>query len=164
MKTIEEVKLLLSDNVNWGEILKDVVIQKFGENKIISSKGVYSHSIGDPDAYLVAVIVSNGKVFVYSEYRYHGDSDGFQFGLLETDCEKTNRENYFISQNALKEFTRKLIYGEEDDNFIEYDFDNELSEKEREKMYTEYVYNCLFTDFYEELKETLENGKGSFYY
>lgn len=163
MKTIEEVKILLDDKTNWGEILKDVVLQKFGENKLISiSDGVYSHSLGDPDAHLVAVIVSNGKLFVYRDIVYGGDSDGFDFGLLEIKKKKENEDNCYVSQSALKEFTRKLIYGKKNDIFIEYDFNNELSEEERDDMLCECIYTSLLTQNYDELKEVLKNGKGYF--
>jgi hypothetical protein len=164
MKTIEEIKILLDDGINWGEILKDAILQKFGENKLISvCNGVFSHPIGEENIYLVAVIVSNEKLFVYRDISYCGDSNGFDFGLLETNYEKhKNKENVYVFPNALKEFTRKLIYGEKNDIFIEYDFDNELSEEERDDMFCECIYTSLLTQNYDELKEVLKNGKGYF--
>ena len=111
MRTLEEVKVLLEENTNWGEILKDVVIQKYGENKIVTlTHGEYSHSLGDPDAFLKSVIVSNGNIFVYHESVYGGDVDGFEFGLLkiieeddtnESDEEDESDEDVYASHNAL---------------------------------------------------------------
>ena len=168
MKTIEEVKTLLDDNINWGEILKDVVLQKFGENKLISNREIYSHSVGDPDAFLTAVIVSNGNVFVYFDIMYGSDFEGFEFGVLETNKNKLNKDNIYISQNALKEFTRLLIYGEPQkyDNIIEYDFNNELSKVEREDMSFERISSALLDNdmFYNKTKEILKNGIGRICY
>ena len=168
MRTLEEVKVLLEDNTNWGEILKDVVLQKFGENKLISNRGIYSHSVGDPDAFLTAVIVSNGNVFVYFDIMYGSDFEGFEFGVLETNKNKENKDNIYISQNALKEFTRLLIYGEQQkyDNIIEYDFNNELSKVERENMLFERISSALLDNdmFYNKTKEILKNGIGRICY
>lgn len=171
MKTIEEVKLLLDFDINWSEILKDVVLQKFGENKLISVSGVFSHSLGvEHSLELVAVIVSNEKLFGYCDNCDDcGYSDGFEFGLLETnyDIHKNNhKENIYVLPNALKEFTRKLIYGKENDIIIEYDFNNELSKEERDFMSFENISSVLIEDdmFYNKTKEILKNGIGRISY
>lgn len=171
MKTIEEVKSLLEFDINWSEILKDVVLQKFGENKLISvNNGVFSHSLGVNSLELTAVIVSNEKLFGYCDYCDDcGYSEGFEFGLLETnyDTHKHNhKKNLYVLPNALKEFTRKLIYGKENDIIVEYDFNNELSKEERDFMPFEYISYVLLDDdmFYNKTKEILKNGIGRITY
>lgn len=159
MRTLEEVKVLLEDNTNWGEILKDVVIQKFGENKIVTiTHGKYSHSMGDPDAFLKSVIVSNGKIFVYHESVYGGDVDGFDFGLLEIKKNKENKDNCYVSQNALKEFVNTLINGKDNEYEIEYDFDNEMSKEEMSIKCSYWI-----DEYHDEIKEIVKNGKGYLY-
>ena len=171
MKTIEEIKILLDDNTNWGEILKDVVLQKFGENKLISVNGVFSHLLGEENSLeLAAVIVSNEKLFGYCDICDDcGYSEGFVFGLLETnyDTHKHNhKKNLYVLPNALKEFTRKLIYGKGNDIIIEYDFNNELSQVERDFMPFENISSVLIEDdmFYNKTKEILKNGIGRISY
>ena len=171
MKTIEEVKLLLDFDINWSEILKDVVLQKFGENKLISVNGVFSHLLGEENSLeLAAVIVSNEKLFGYCDICDDcGYSDGFVFGLLETnyDTHKHNhKKNLYVLPNALKEFTRKLIYGKGNDIIIEYDFNNELSQVERDFMPFENISSVLIEDdmFYNKTKEILKNGIGRISY
>lgn len=161
MRTLEEVKVLLENNTNWGEILKDVVIQKFGENKIVSLRyGEYSHSLGDPDAFLKSVIVSNGNIFVYNESVYGGDVDGFEFGLLKTneDDEDESNEDVYASQNALKEFVNTLINGKDNEYEIEYDFDNEMSKEEMSIKCSYWIY-----EYHDEIKEIIKNEKGYLY-
>ena len=171
MRTLEEVKVLLEDNTNWGEILKDVVIQKFGENKIVTlTHGEYSHSLGDPDAFLKSVIVSNGNIFVYHESVYGGDVDGFEFGLLkineedesddtnEYDEEDESDEDVYASQNALKEFVNILINGKDNEYEIEYDFDNEMSKEEMSIKCSYWI-----DEYHDEIKEIVKNGKGYLY-
>ena len=168
MKTIEEVKSLLDFDINWSEILKDVVLQKFGENKLISvSNGAFSHLLGVENTLeLVAVIVSNEKLFGYCDNCDDcGYSDGFVFGLLETNYnthKHNHKKNVYVLPNALKEFTRKLIYGKDDDIIIEYDFNNEVSKEERDFMPFEYISHVLIEDdmFYNKTKEILKNGIG----
>lgn len=162
MRTLEEVKVLLEDNTNWGEILKDVIIQKFGENKIVTlTHGEYSHSLGDPDAFLKSVIVSNGNIFVYHESVYGGDVDGFEFGLLkinEDDEEDESDEDVYASQNALKEFVNILINGKDNEYEIEYDFDNEMSKEEMSIKCSYWI-----DEYHDEIKEIVKNGKGYLY-
>lgn len=156
MRTLEEVKVLLENNTNWGEILKDVVIQKFGENKIVSLRyGEYSHSLGDPDAFLKSVIVSNGNIFVYHESVYGGDVDGFEFGLLKTN---ESNEDVYASQNALKEFVNTLINGKDNEYEIEYDFDNEMSKEEMSIKCSYWI-----DKYHDKIKEIIKNGKGYLY-
>ena len=165
MKTLEEVKTLIEDNNNWVDILKDVIIQKFGENKLISNKGAYSNVNGDFYEFLRGAIVSNGNLFIYTQYYLRcNESDGFKFGIVETDIEKYEnnwKERCYVTQTSLKEFT-KNIFNEE--NFIEYDFNAELNENEREDLLPYYIWSSLLTHKYNDLKKILNDGKGCIFY
>ena len=165
MRTIEEIKVLLNDEINWGDILKDVLLQKVGEGKLISFDGVYSHSLGDPDSIFKACVVSNNQLVVYSEVMFGGDSDGFAFGVLETDKTRQTTDNNFISQNALKEAIR-LIVNDDESVEIEYDFNNEMEKDERKDECLYRIYSSWLNDesWYEEVKNMFITGIGCIHY
>ena len=158
MKTLEEIKDILCDNHNYGELLKDAILQKFGENKLISCNGYKSHELGDANGYLNAVVVSNGVLFVYTSMRYRGEDFGFCFGALETNIDLLNNENEFASQDSLKKFTNKVI---ENGCVIEYDFDNEWDEIQKKNNYFYFLPSIwLKKRYYDNIKEIIANGKG----
>lgn len=162
MRTIDEIKVLLNDDINWGDILKDVLLQKVGEGKLISFHEVYSHSWGDPDAFFNACVISNGTLLVYIDSVYGGCSDGFKFGVLETDETRHTEDNNFVSQNALREAVR-LIVNDDESIEIEYDFNNEMDEDEREYASFYNISSSWIEDesLYEKVKNMFQTGIGS---
>lgn len=158
MKTIEEIKEIIRADYNYGELLKDAILQKFGENKLISCKGYNSHELGDADGYLNAAVVVNGILFVYVSTRYRGEDVGFCFGSLETNIDLLNSENVYASQSSLKCFTNALV---ENNCALEYDFCNELDENKRENKNFHFITSIWLNNYYyNKIKEIIANGKG----
>lgn len=158
MKTIDEIKEIIRSDYNYGELLKDTILQKFGENKLVSCKGYNSHELGDAEGYINAAVVVNGILFVYISIKYGGEDLGFLFGSLETNNDLLNRENVYASQSSLKCFTNAIV---ENNCVLEYDFCNELDENKRKNKCFHFIASIWLQNYYyNKIKEIISNGKG----
>ena len=86
--TLEEIKALVyqTEEVNWIEVLRDLVKIKFGEKKLMKfkterdySEHIYLYSVGDSNEYLIGVVVINDVLFAMTD-----DGDGYdvEFGTV----------------------------------------------------------------------------------
>ena len=148
--TLEEIKELVyqTEEINWIDVLKELVKIKFGENKLVKLKnengfgsGVYLYSVGDPNEYLIGVAVINDKLFAMTD-----DGDGYdvEFGTTWFGDAVKRSEGIGLTKDAIIKTCRKIF-----DGFTKIVFDFQTKEDLYNGWYEKY--------FLRELERNKEN-------
>ena len=108
--TLEEIKDLVypKNETDWIEVLRELVIKKFGENKLIDFNSVYLYPCGDCSEYVWGVAVINNRLFALTD-----DGEGYdcEFGTAYFGNGVSNKKGVGLTENAIK-IICKLIFEE----------------------------------------------------
>jgi hypothetical protein len=108
--TLKEIKDLVypKETVDWIEVLKELVIKKFGENKLIDFDSVYLYPCGDCSEYVWGVAVIDNKLFALTD-----DGEGYdcEFGTAYFGNGVSKTKGIGLTENAIK-IICKLIFEE----------------------------------------------------
>ena len=76
MKTLEEIREIIYPNVESDlvEVAKDLLVQKYGEGKLVTFDEVPLYYIGDPMLSLIGLAVVNNQLISVTRTVYGGDS------------------------------------------------------------------------------------------
>lgn len=149
--TIEEIRELVyqTDDINWIDVLKELVKIKFGENKLIKLEnkcgwgpGIFLHDRGDLNRFLIGVAVINDILFVETD---DGDGYNVDFGTtwIGEDAEET--KGIGLTKYAIIKACRKIF-----DELTTIVFDFEKKED---------LYDGWYEDYF---LERIENYKEKF--
>lgn len=143
--TKEEIKALFTE-VIWSNILKEYIVQEYGENKLISTeKVVIWHD--EETFFLVGAVVIDNELYFLTRHEYCGNTLYDEFGHMSA--------NQFsdIDESIIRLFIQNLVYDKKP--HIEFDFETyEPINKWR-------IYKDWFFDNEESIREVIEN-KGYF--
>lgn len=146
MKTIEEIKAILfpKEEENFEEIAKDLLIQMYGEDKLVTFPGIFVGQIGDPSLFLDGLAVHKNRLICHSSAEYGGDTVG--------DCVGTPENGKIppITNDMLKEACKLLL--NKDNIHVEFNFNTMKEEDE----YRTNMTHC--TKIYKENIVKLLNG------
>jgi hypothetical protein len=115
--TLEEIKALVypTEEVNWIEVLRDLVKIKFGEKKMMefkTKKGYFEHiylySVGDPNEYLIGVVVINDVLFAMTD---DGDGNDVEFGTAWFGDDVRYSEGIGLTKDAIIKACKTILEG-----------------------------------------------------
>lgn len=127
MKTLEEIKAWVypTEEIDWIEVLRDLVKIKFGESKLVEfktksgcSEHIYLYSVGDPNEYLIGVAVINDKLFAMTD---DGDGNDVEFGTTWFGNAVKHSEGIGLTKDAIIKACQSIF---EDRVEINLDFDD----------------------------------------
>jgi hypothetical protein len=156
MRTLDEIKKLLTPSIDWADVLKDAILQKYGENILVSisfSDGIVTEREED-QVLLQGAMVSNNQLLIYTGIFYTDDFVGFEFGVPSPIRMK---DRIFCPNDRLKEFTHKVVMTDECD--VECDFSNP---KWYEKKRFENIDDDLCSERYRDKIIQVINGEMSY--
>jgi hypothetical protein len=108
--TLEKIKDLVypKNETDWIEVLRELVIKKFGENKLIDFNSVYLYRCGDCSEYVWGVAVINNRLFALTD-----DGEGYdcEFGTAYFGEGVSKKKGVGLTENAIKTVC-KLIFEE----------------------------------------------------
>ena len=108
--TPEEIKKLVypKEIVDWIEVLKELTMQKIGENKLIEFESVYLYPCGDCSEYVWGIAVIDNKLFALTD-----DGEGYdcEFGTAYFGNGVSKTKGIGLTENAIKNIC-KLIFEE----------------------------------------------------
>ena len=108
--TPEEIKKLVypKEIVDWIEVLKELTMQKIGENKLIEFESVYLYPCGDCSEYVWGIAVIDNKLFALTD-----DGEGYdcEFGTAYFGNGVSKTKGIGLTGNAIKNIC-KLIFEE----------------------------------------------------
>lgn len=113
--TLEEIKALVypTEEINWIEVLRDLVKIKFGEKKLMKfktergySEHIYLYSVGDPNEYLIGVVVINDVLFAMTD-----DGDGYdvEFGTAWFGDQVRRSEGIGLTKDAIIKACKTIL-------------------------------------------------------
>lgn len=106
--TLEEIKNLVypKETIDWLEILKELVLMKFGENKLITFNSTYLYSVGDPNEYVCGIAVINNILFVLTD-----DGDGYdsEFGTAHFGSGIKRDKGIGLTESAIKSICKSIF-------------------------------------------------------
>ena len=106
--TLEEIKDLVYPkvSVDWADVLKELVLIKFGEDKLIKFRSVYLCNAGDGSIYVCGVAVINGRLFAMSD-----DGDGYDnvFGTAHFGRPYCSKKGIGLTENAAKSVCKLIL-------------------------------------------------------
>jgi hypothetical protein len=123
---LEKVKELVyqSDEINWLEVIKDLIMTEVGQNKLIVFKdkyGCYEHfylySVGDPNEYVVGAAIIDDKLFVMTN---NGDGEDSEFGTAFMGDFIKRTSGIGLTKDAIIKMCKAVFEKKFD---IEYNFD-----------------------------------------
>ena len=113
--TLEEIKALVypTEEVNWIEVLRDLVKIKFGEKKLMKfktergySEHIYLYSVGDPNEYLIGVVVINDVLFAMTD---DGDGNDVEFGTAWFGDKIKRSEGIGLTKDAIIKACKAIL-------------------------------------------------------
>ena len=113
--TLEEIKALVypTEEVNWIEVLRDLVKIKFGEKKLMKfkterdySEHIYLYSVGDSNEFLIGVVVINDALFAMTD-----DGDGYdvEFGTAWFGDQVRRSEGIGLTKDAIIKACKTIL-------------------------------------------------------
>lgn len=106
--TLEEIKSLVypTETIDWIEVLKELVLMKFGEDKLITFNSIYLYSVGDPNEYACGIAVINDRLFVLTN---DGDGCDSEFGTAYFGSSIRNDEGIGLTESAIKSICKAIF-------------------------------------------------------
>lgn len=156
MKTLDEIKGLLTGSINWADVLKDAILQKYGEKVLVSLS--FRDSIvterDEDQTLLQGAMVSDNRLLIYTGIFYTDDFVSCQFGVPSPTRMK---DRVFCPNDCLKEFTYKVVMTDKCE--VECDFSNP---KWYEKKYFTNINDNLCSEYYRDKIIQTINGEMSY--
>lgn len=153
MKTLEEIKEILKpvETVDFIELAKDLIIQTYGENKLISFNRIYMYGIGDPNAYLVGLGVYKNQLISFVDVVYGGDTD-YNFIGISFDGDKINKKTGIgIPSEILKKVCSDILNKKKITEEIDLE---KLEGIKEDRIWPDFFYD----EFYRPLIKEMLNG------
>ena len=105
---LEEIKKLVyqKEIIDWVEVLKELVVMKFGEGKLITFNSIYLYSVGDPNEYVWGVAVINDKLFALTD-----DGEGYdvEFGTAYFGNGISRDKGIGLTESAIKTICKSIF-------------------------------------------------------
>jgi hypothetical protein len=135
MKTIDEIKAILSpkEEENFEEIAKDLLVQMYGEDKLVTFHRIFVGKIGDPSLFFDGLAVHKNRLICHSQAEYGGDGVADCLGTPE------NGKIPPITNDMLKEACKLLL--DKDNIHVEFNFNTMKEEHE----YQTHMRHCTKT-------------------
>jgi hypothetical protein len=123
MKTLEEIKEIIYPKVEIDlvEITKDLLVQKYGEGKLVTFGENHLYDVGDPILTLNGLAVVNNQLIAMTYLNYGGNSCGDIFGTVFNGEELDEKKGIGVSNTQLLKICQKLFKGGKKIH-VEFDF------------------------------------------
>ena len=124
MKTLEEIKEIIYPKVenDLVEVAKDLLVQKYGEGKLVTFGEIHLYDVGDPILTLDGLAVVNGQLIATTYLNYRRDSAGDIFGTVYNGNELSKDKGIGIPNVELLKVCQKLFKGNKKSVHVEFDF------------------------------------------
>lgn len=148
MKTLKEIEEIIfpKEKIDLVEIAKDLLIQKYGESKLVTFNETSLYDVGDPILTLDGLAVVNNQLIAMTHLNYGGDNYGDIFGRVYDGEKLDNNKGVGVPNEVLNRVCQKLFKGGKNIH-VEFDF---ITMKGTDD-------DCMSADY---LEENLKDNEG----